>query len=98
MHLERNNIICCLVSLETGMIRRMENITLQALRAEGNLKCFVKTSIVESKVASATNIMVGDIADFMISRKLRSASRNLSAADSACSLYNFFNFKVEQVS
>lgn len=47
-----------------------------------------------SRVASATNIMVGDITDF--SKQLRSASRNLSAADNACSLYNFFNCKGEQ--
>jgi hypothetical protein len=72
----------------------MEKITLHALCAEGNLKSFVKMS----KVASATNITVGDIADFMISTKLLSASRNLIAADNACSLYNFFNFEGEQVS
>jgi len=47
-----------------------------------------------NKVASATNITVGDITD--LSMKLRSESRNLSAAGNACSLYNFFNCKVEQ--
>jgi len=47
-----------------------------------------------TKVASATSIMVGDITDF--STILRSASRNLSAADNACSLHSFFKCKVEQ--
>jgi len=39
-----------------------------------------------SKVAGETNITVGDITD--LSMKLLS--------DNACSLYNFFNCKVEQ--
>ena len=51
-----------------------------------------------SRVVSAKNIMVGDVTEFLISTKVRSKSRNNSAADNACSLYNFFNFKVEQVS